>query len=359
MPEGLPRLPFHLTARPWKPLGVDRERYLDVIEGLCRFTIRHQDARGAVVDPILKREHQYSTPYFAFAVGTLLKSGRARDLLDHGVAAMDHATECFARGNPGIPDAHGEFFLASLPAAVSLYAGLVPQEKVALWRRRLGTPRDGLIGKNTNNWRTYAMRGEWLRLELGLVDRESATAFIEQSWLLATQRDRIAGDAWNLYQDRGPFPESHAVESVGRGNLLGLIEAGYDGESQPEIRRCVERGTAVTLLLQDPSGQCAPNGRTDDHVFNDVLYQLAFDVMAEAHWPLRGPRTCRSVPPRGDVELQQHRALEADRCPLGRVLTPLGLIFAFNAFKVTNRWINWRTERLCEGRQYIADDPTF
>ena len=29
LPEGLPRLPFHLTARPWKPLAVTREEYLD------------------------------------------------------------------------------------------------------------------------------------------------------------------------------------------------------------------------------------------------------------------------------------------------------------------------------------------
>src|SRR6185295_12583046 len=47
------------------------------------------------------------------------------------------------------------------------------------------------------------------------------------------------------------------------------------------IEQAVERGTLVSLLLQDPSGQCPPDGRTDDHVFNDVLYQLAFEVMAE------------------------------------------------------------------------------
>src|SRR5262249_37895143 len=160
------------------------------------------------------------TPYFAFAVGTLLKAGRARDLLGAGVAAMDHATGCFRRGNVGIPDAHGEFFLASLPGALALYTGLVPHEKIGLWRHRLARSRTELIGKNTNNWRTYAMKGEWLRAGLGLVSRESATAFVDQSWLGSTQRDRIFGDAWNLYQDRGPFPESHAVEAVGRGNLL-------------------------------------------------------------------------------------------------------------------------------------------
>jgi hypothetical protein len=125
------------------------------------------------------------------------------------------------------------------------------------------------------------MKGEWLRSQLGLADRGATLAFIEDAWRHAQQRDRIAHDKWNLYQDRQTDPESHAVEAVGRGNLLALIDAGYDGKSSGEMRTFVERGTAVTLLLQDPSGQCPPNGRTDDHVFNDVLYQLAFDVMAE------------------------------------------------------------------------------
>src|ERR1700683_4695109 len=76
LPESLPKLPFHLTARPWKPLNLSREDYMDAIEGECRFTVRHQDERGAVIDPFLRREHQYSTPYFAFAVGALVDAGR-------------------------------------------------------------------------------------------------------------------------------------------------------------------------------------------------------------------------------------------------------------------------------------------
>jgi hypothetical protein len=71
------------------------------------------------------------------------------------------------------------------------------------------------------------------------------------------------------------------VEAVGRGNLLALVADGYDGACAGEIRPAVECSTRVTLLLQDPSGQCPMNGRTDDHIFNDVLYQLAFEVMAE------------------------------------------------------------------------------
>src|SRR5262249_9197015 len=30
-PDRLPQVPFHLTARPWKPLGVHETNYLDVI----------------------------------------------------------------------------------------------------------------------------------------------------------------------------------------------------------------------------------------------------------------------------------------------------------------------------------------
>src|SRR5437667_12689214 len=68
---------YHLTARPWKPLDISREKYLDAIEGVCRFSIRHQDAAGAILDPILKREFQYATPYFAYAVGALVSAKRA------------------------------------------------------------------------------------------------------------------------------------------------------------------------------------------------------------------------------------------------------------------------------------------
>lgn len=280
-PEGLPRLSFHLTARPWKPLNVSREKYLDAIEGICRFTFHHQDNRGAVIDPFLHREHQYSTPYFGVAVGVLLHAGKAVDLSDNGVRAIDHATECFAKGDAGIPDAHGEFFLASLPEALELYQGHVSPEKLALWRERMRTPRDQVVRGPKNNWRAYAMKGEWLRAKLGLAEREQTLAFIETAWLHEEQRDRISGDKWNLYQDHGTAPESHAVEGVGRGNLLALVEAGYDGKSSAEMRSFVERGCGVSLLLQDPSGQCPPDGRADDHVWNDVLYQLCFEVMAE------------------------------------------------------------------------------
>lgn len=286
-PAALPELSFHLTARPWQPLDTPAVAYLDVLDGVCRVAARQQDDRGAIIDPYLEREHQYATPYFAFAVGTLLHAGRGEELREAGIRAMEHATASFAAGSTGIPDQHGEFFIAPLAKALELYADHVPPETLARWRTRLQTPLGEVMRNFTgrlNNWRTYAMKGEWVRAEAGLVDPEEAQAFIERAWTRQTQRTRIATDKWNLYQDWSSDPQSHAVEAVGRGNLLALVAEGYDGPSAGEMARFVRRGTQTSLLLQAPDGQGPPNGRTDNHVFNDVLYQLAFEVLAEDAW---------------------------------------------------------------------------
>jgi hypothetical protein len=271
---------YHLTARPWKPLKIPREQYLDAIEGECRFTAKHQDASGAVIDPFLKREHQYATPYFAYAVGTLVAAGRARDLLPSGVKAMEHATACFNGGLDSIPDKHGNFFIPVLTEALEVYRGHVAEAQWNTWRERMKKPLREVVSGAVNNWETYAMKGEWARERAGLVTRADAIKAIEADWRLR-QHARIAPAPWFLYHDRTSDPDTLSVEAVGRGNLLALAGLGYDGPSGAEIRTLAEQGTRFSLLLQDPSGQVPANGRTDDHVWVDVGYQLAFEVMAE------------------------------------------------------------------------------
>lgn len=286
-PDDVPLPRFHLTATPWRPDTTRVGDILSAVEGVCRFTARHQDEAGAVIDPFLKREHQYSTPYFAAAVGTLMHFDRARELWPAGIRAMEHATRCLAGGSDTIPDRHGEFFIAPLTTAMEHYQPHVSADTWQTWHERLQTPLPKIMQDQHgrfNNWRTYAMKGEWLRARRGWSTRDFAGQFIQDAWLQRTQRERILPDRWNFYQDWSSDPQSHAVEAVGRGNLLALIEAGYNGPFDNEIRRAVERGTTASLLWQDASGQCPPNGRTDNHVFNDVLYQLAFEVMAERMW---------------------------------------------------------------------------
>lgn len=269
-------------------LIADREDLLPMMNGLATYLATLQDEHGAIVDPIIHREHQYSTPYFAAGVACLADANQASpELLQSGVRAMDKATADFAAGHANIPDGHGEFYIAALTLALEWFEDRVDEVRWQQWRERLTTPIHRVIESvtaKTNNWRTYAMKGEWVRAQAGLVEREDAIAFIEDAWLNRTQRERIVLDRQALYQDWNGDPQSHAVEAVGRGNLMALIAHGYDGPSAAEIREAVERGTANALFLQDPNGQCPPNGRTDNHVFNDLLYALIFDAMAERTW---------------------------------------------------------------------------
>ncbi len=290
LPEHIADVPiprFHLTGRPWDHENVATDEIVEAVEGLCRFAARQVNDDGAVIDPFLKREHQYSTPYFAAAVGALMHFQRAEDLWPVGIRAMDHATRCLAGGSDEIPDHHGEFFVTPLTGALEHYRGHVSRATYENWKRRLQTPLNRIMKnqhERINNWRTYAMKGEWIRVNHGLVPRETAEGFIQDAWIHRTQRQRILNDRWNFYQDWSSDPQSHAVEFVGRGNLLGLIESGYDGVFSEEITRLVERGSTATLLWQDASGQCPVNGRTDNHVFNDVLCMNTYDVMAERQW---------------------------------------------------------------------------
>ncbi len=274
---------FHLTPFSWEPLSIENKQLLDVIEATCIVVAKHQNDSGAIVDPYLNREHQYATPYFTFAVGTLLKAGRGEHLKEAGIRAMEHCSKGFAEGHSSIPDKHGEFFIAPLALCLALYQPYVSEMEYKVWEERLNTPLSRIMENSEgriNNWRTYAMKGEWVRAKLGLVDKDTAREFIEWAWKEHTQRIRIMNDKHHLYQDWSSDPQSLAVEAVGRGNLIGLVMEGFDGEASEELLVAISKGTYTSLLLQSPDGQAPANGRTDDHVFNDVLYTLAFEALA-------------------------------------------------------------------------------
>ena len=276
---------FHLTAHPWEHIQYSQDQVLNLIEALVRKNSEFQDSVGAIIDPILHREHQYATPYFAHAVGTLLEHHRGREFLHHGVAAMNKALEDFDAGSAHIPDQHGEFYIAALAKALPLYKSHVDKSTYDRWITRINTPLAVVwkgSDKSLNNWRTYVMKGEWERAQRGWANRDRVVDFIEHNWHQETQKLRIAMDPQGLYQDWSSDPQSLAVEAVGRGNLTAIALGGYDGPSAVEIKDAITQGALTSLQLMSPTGQCPPNGRTDNHVFNDILYQLIFQAHASA-----------------------------------------------------------------------------
>jgi hypothetical protein len=261
---------------------MEKSAYLDKIEAIVRALKPCLSADGALIDPFSHKEVQYSTPYFAYAVGTLLSAGRGCGLAAAGIAAMNKATGDMARGRKAIPDNHGEFFLAPLAGALPLYKPFVPARLMGVWRDRLGTDRDELLRGLAHNWQVYAMKGEWYRAVHGLVSRSEARAWIEKCWH-ENQRRRFLGNEWNLYHDRQCTPDSMQYEAATRGNLMAMVAAGYDGPSAEEMRALLERGSRTSLLLQDAYGQAPGGGRTGGHAWNDAVNGALFELMAEHH----------------------------------------------------------------------------
>jgi hypothetical protein len=279
-PSTLPDVKYHLTARPWQALNISKDDYLIKVEETAREIVKFQNAEGAIIDPYANLEIQYSTPYFANAVGTLLSAGRAADLLEKGIAAMNSATADIAGGASAIPNGHGEFFLAPLSAAISLYAPYVSDIQLKSWKNRMAKPIADIIRGSPHNWRTYAMKGEWNLAKNGYINKDTAISWLENSWN-KTQKKRITNNSFNFYHDGSGDPDTWAYESVARSNLAAMIAEGYDGPSTNEISDLLKKGTQYSLLLQDPTGQAAAGGRSGNHTWNDILLASGYETMAE------------------------------------------------------------------------------
>lgn len=258
--------------------GLTKSGLLKRLEAAVRGIASFQDSSGAIIDPVEKREIQYSTPYFAYAASTLIVNGRATDLLPAAVNALSHASADYEKGLSGIPDQHGEFYLFPLAKAYKNLSPLVRNSLARTWLTRLKTPLSDVLEGITWNWRTYAMKGAWALYGIGALSRTSAVNFIESSWT-GTQASRF-NNTLQQYEDNTSDPDTLAYDYAARANLMYLVTAGYDGASADTIRTTVMNGNTAGLYLIDPTGQVSNTGRSGNHVWNDLVAAVTFERQA-------------------------------------------------------------------------------
>jgi len=197
LPPDLPEFHWHLTARPWQPVNAPKSELLDRMDKAMHAMVPLQywnendpgnKINGAIIDPFDKKEIQYATPLFAFNVATLLTEGRAADLVTSGVRALDRATLNISTGPAN--DYHGEFFCAPMVKAIRMYESLqskypeITSERLKIWKERMKTPRKVFMNMNVKqNWRTFAMKGEWLRQQDGYIS--DGVDWNEENWTQA------------------------------------------------------------------------------------------------------------------------------------------------------------------------------
>ncbi|TAK95166.1 MAG: hypothetical protein EPO07_15715 [Verrucomicrobia bacterium] len=320
-PADLRQFNWHLTARPWTPSNFNRTNLLDRVENIVNALAPLQywnnadpgdvsdggDVQnGSIIDPFELKEWQYATPYYSFAVATAVANGRSTNLCEIGARALDHATADIAGldGTAQANDSHGEFFGPPMMKALrifkqiqSQYPSILTSNRIARWETRLHTSRASYMnGTVHQNWETYGMKGEWLRVQDGLVPRSSDSAqgvsWIEGRWF-AYQRDHYVRDRDVLglnpyflsYHDGDPGPKQNFAYMGGAtGNLLDMIYNGYDGASAAEIKSFTRFCARSCLLFVSGNGDAPAGGRTGDHVWNDVVWGNMFELAAEMAW---------------------------------------------------------------------------
>jgi hypothetical protein len=255
--------------------GVQRQSYLELIDGIVAYFRNFQDPAGRIIDPFLQREYQYSTPAYAMAAGLLVGSGRKPELLASASNALESSLYQLASGTAN--DRHGDFFIAPAMMAWRWLRDWADAETRVRWNRYLemidpDRAYSDLIGAeqpDVINWNTSAIAGEFLRHREGFTDLEFADRYIR------AQRGHFTAEG--LYLEPGA-PLTY--DAAARFNFSVILAEGYAGEHAAALDTLMERGAWASMLMQSPRGDAPTGGRSTEHVWNDALACALFELWA-------------------------------------------------------------------------------
>jgi rhamnogalacturonyl hydrolase YesR len=263
--ERISKSDFDLAAT-----NIKRDDYLKLIAGNVDFFKKHQNERGAIIDPYFGEEIQYATPCFATAAATLVAYADRKDLIDPAARAMDWATQCLHDGQAA--NHHEDFYAPSLAHALPLLKGKVDATRYAKWEENIRTfdPYKVYHARpGGGNWNVVAIDGEWIFHKLGL--RES-TKFIADS--LGAQA-RMFDYPWGLYTE-GPMPYDHFPRLW----AADMLANGYDKEFSKELAEQIRRGAVTSLFMQSPNGELPAGGRSAHHQWNEAEQVVTYEIFA-------------------------------------------------------------------------------
>lgn len=308
-PNDLWRLPEETSAGPhallarWresidegmvlKETGIDREGYLGLISGCVDHFRDLQDENGAIIDPYLQVEFQYSTPCYAYASALLAVHGARPDLAPSSLAAFTFAAAALA--NRTAADGHEDFYPSPLAHAYALLAQCV--EPQALERaaaplrdfkaRRTYRKPPGGRKRSGANWNCKALAGQWLLIQQGL---QPDDGYVAESLL---KQGRWFDNEHGLYAE-GPA----TYDIFPRAWLADMLAHGYEGPKAEVLEDALERGAISSLFMQSPTGELSIGGRSSHHQWSDALQCVVFE-WAAARALARGERDLGGVFKRG------------------------------------------------------------
>lgn len=245
----------------WRPSGIDRNIYLDMMEPIVRNAASWVDEKGAIIDPVIKREWNQTSCRFASPAAILLKSGRIPELKETVFKVMDY---CCAKLPLLRRKESPDFWMRELTTAIYALDGIAPPARLAKWKADLATVEPETVynrvkpdHKNLHtlaNWVVYSSAGEAMRQHLGISGGNFLWGDRFFDTYMAAQIHNF--DANGLYRDpNDPF----TYDFTTRLQVTAALAFGYKGKLLKQYREILTKGALTTLLYMPPQG-CAPFG---------------------------------------------------------------------------------------------------
>ncbi|MDD5677682.1 MAG: hypothetical protein PHW60_06765 [Kiritimatiellae bacterium] len=272
----------------WKPTGLDRNYYLDLMEVVIKNAKDWIDAQGHVIDPFIKQEFGQTTPRFASPGAILLSFGRIPEIKDMVYRTMDYCCQSLPSGQArtNSPD----FWMRELATAYMALETVADQEHIRKWAAGLSavepekiytnvSPDGNELGK-LHNWAIYASGGEAMRQAAGLKPGKDflwGNAFFDK-YVGAQINTCFSGNG--MYRDPGdPF----TYDVTTRLQIACGLALGYDGKLRAPLEEILRRGGLTALMFISPEGFCPYGGRSAAFNFREAILTALCELEARRY----------------------------------------------------------------------------
>ena len=250
----------------FKPTGLSKEYYLDIIElSLAGYSEDHirtmMPPQGEPVDDI------QAFSRITLLLGILIANGRKKDKIGLFCEMMDLCVSTFYRKEG---DTRNDFSVKEAMLALRTVKGLFPKEQMEKWFSEMAKvdPVKNFVevrrsedAPPLHNINIYNMVGEYLRELEGLTDTE---AYFDRHW--PTQMPWF--DENGMYRDPN---QPMLYDLTTRCQIQIMMGQGYHGKYRDEIDKNLKKAGLYTLLMQSVSYQFPYGGRSNQFLLNEVL----------------------------------------------------------------------------------------
>lgn len=271
----------------WRPSGIDRTVYLDMIERIVRTAEPWVNEKGAVIDPVLQYEHGQTSPRFASTCAVAIYFGRCTDLKEKLYRVMDHC--CYALTQPDAVNRSSNFWMRELVTAYNCLRDIAPPEHLASWKKLLSQVEPEKAYKYVSNdpeklatfhnWVVYSAAGESMRQSAGIGGAENVL-WGNKYFDKYTKYQMHRFNEYGMYRDPDD-PITYDITT--RLQFEAALFDGYNGVWKDELRTRLDKAMFATLLFMMPTGEVPFGGRSSQFYFQEGIISALCELAARRY----------------------------------------------------------------------------